>query len=133
MSAGAERVLVDTSAWIEAIRERGDRATRARVEELVLAGQARLCDFVLLELWNGARSHEDEETLRRIEADVERVETTAATWVRARRLAREARAAGLTTPAADLLVFACAAEHGLELLHRDAHLDRLARLAPVRK
>lgn len=128
MSPVADGVLVDSSAWIEALRERGDAATRRRVGELVAAGEARICDLVLVELWNGARGREDHETLRRIEADVEMVPTTAGVWSEARRLARESRSAGLTIPAADLVVAACAAEHRLGILHRDTHFDLLAKL-----
>jgi predicted nucleic acid-binding protein len=38
------------------------------------------------------------------------------------------RAAGLTVPVADVLVFACAKIHGVDLAHDDRHFDELAKL-----
>jgi hypothetical protein len=35
----------------------------------------------------------------------------------------------VTVPLADLLVFACAKVHGLEVAHDDAHFDELTKLA----
>jgi predicted nucleic acid-binding protein len=43
-------------------------------------------------------------------------------------LARRARAAGLSVPAADLLIVACARHHRVEFESLDAHFAELARL-----
>jgi predicted nucleic acid-binding protein len=49
-------------------------------------------------------------------------------WERAIRLADRGRASGVTVPLADLLIFACAKVHGLDVAHDDAHFDDLAKL-----
>ena len=46
-----------------------------------------------------------------------------------RLLADRARAAGVTVPLADLLIFACAKTHALEVAHDDTHFDDLKKLA----
>ena len=38
------------------------------------------------------------------------------------------RAAGVTAPVADLLIFACAREHRLDLAHDDSHFTQLEQL-----
>jgi predicted nucleic acid-binding protein len=38
------------------------------------------------------------------------------------------RASGVTVPLADLLIFACAKIHGLEVAHDDSHFDELLKL-----
>ena len=126
------RVLVDTSAWVETLRPDGDPAVRAAVSRAADDGRAVLCDMVLLELWNGAGDPREERLLRKLERLAPRVPTTAAVWDKARDLARECRRAGLTLPGADLLIAACARAHRLDLLHRDAHFDRLAALGAGR-
>jgi predicted nucleic acid-binding protein len=98
------------------------------VAALTVEGQAVLCDMVRIELWNGARSARDHRLLREIEEQLDTVATTPEVWAGARALARSSRAQGLTLPAADLLIAACAEHNGLELLHRDAHFDQLAAL-----
>jgi len=55
--------------------------------------------------------------------------TTPAVWDRAVRLTDRGRAAGVTAPLADLLIFACAKEqHGLDLAHDDSHFVQLEQL-----
>jgi len=120
--------LIDTSSWIDALRRDGDPAVRARVQALMQSGEAAWCDFVRLELWNGLRGVAERKQMEALEADVTLLPTIDAVWSRARELARRARAAGLTVPGADLLIAACAWEHGVAMEHDDAHLTALAAL-----
>lgn len=129
MSTGSEVTVIDTSCWIEAMRKRGDDTTRRRVGELLESGAARFTDMVRLELCNGLGGADQRRFLRQLEDLVETVPTTPAVWSEARSLAESARRRGVTVPATDVLVFAAARVHGLELLHRDAHFDRLAEVA----
>ncbi len=84
--------------------------------------------MVRLELWNGMSGDDEAAFLVELESVVATVPTTAEVWTEAFRLARRARAAGLTVRNADLLIFASARRHGLRLLHRDNHFDQLAKL-----
>jgi predicted nucleic acid-binding protein len=45
-------------------------------------------------------------------------------------LARRCRAAGVTVPATDVLIDACARRHGAALEQADADFDRIAKAAP---
>jgi predicted nucleic acid-binding protein len=123
-----QRVLVDTSAWIHALRRDGDSEIRSKVEAATVEGRAVLCDLVLLELWNGARGSEEQRMLQEMERELEKVPTTPAVWTLAVELARLCRQAGVTVPATDLLIAACAEHHGLGLLHRDGHYEQVARV-----
>ena len=123
-------VVVDTSCWVEALRRRGDGAVREQVAELVDAGRARFVDMVRLELWNGLTQEAPRRFLAELEEVVDCLPTPPEVWSRARQLGIRARAAGLSVPAADLLICATAAHHRAEILHRDAHFDALAKLVP---
>ena len=120
-----ERILIDTSAWVHALRRDGEAEVRAQVAALVTSGQAVFCDLVLLELWNGARGAQEQKVLRGLERDLEKVETTTEVWDLAVDLARRCRAAGVSAPATDLLVAAISRHHRLPLLHRDAHFEQI--------
>ncbi len=122
------RFLIDTSAWIETLRPGGQPAIRARVSELTTEDRAVLCDLVRVELWNGARGEGEIRLLREMEENLATVPTTPEVWDLARSWARLARGEGLTVPATDLLIAACAAHHGLGLVHQDAHFEKLAEL-----
>jgi predicted nucleic acid-binding protein len=122
------RFLIDTSAWIETLRPSGDPSVRARVSALTTEDRAVLCDLVRLELWNGARGAGEHRLLRELEQQLETVPTTPEVWDLASALARSARGKGLTVPATDLLIAACAKLHGLGLIHCDTHFDNLEKL-----
>lgn len=119
-------VLVDSSLWVHQLRKSGDPALRDRVNALLEQGEAAWCAVVRLELWRGVTTDAERKTLRRYEALLPDYEISADVWERAIRLADRGRASGLTVPLADLLIFACAEIHGLDIAHDDGHFDELA-------
>lgn len=121
-------VLVDSSLWVHQLRKGGDPAKRNRVNALLEAGEAAWCAVVRLELWRGVTSDAERKTLRRYQTLLPDYEISADVWDHAIRLAGRGRASGVTAPLADLLIFACAKAHGLDVAHDDAHFDELAAL-----
>jgi hypothetical protein len=120
--------LVDTSSWIHSLRPLGDAQVRARVERLVRSGDACWCAMVKLELWNGARKEHERRILKDMEDRLMELETTQGVWQLACELARKARQKGLTVPATDLLIAACARHHHVELEHSDEHFTALEKI-----
>lgn len=119
-------VLVDTSSWIHMLRPSGDRAVRFRVEAALTSGQACWCAPVQLELWNGARGIKERAVLGKLAETVPDLPIDEAVWEKAYDLARRARAKGVTVPAIDLIIAACAQHHGASLESSDADFDLLA-------
>jgi predicted nucleic acid-binding protein len=120
--------VVDTSSWIEQLRERGNPAVRERVNELLRRGEACWCPPVRLELWMGARGSHEKSVLHRYEQALPELEITTEVWEAAHDLARRARAAGITCPSPDVLIAACARSYGLEVEAHDAHFPKLMEL-----
>lgn len=125
-------VLVDSSLWVHQLRRSGDPALRDRVNAWLMDGRACWCPVVRLELWRGVTSDAERKALRAYEARLPDLAITPEVWEAAIRLADGGRAAGVTVPLADLLVFACARTHGVELAHDDRHFDQLNDLEPGR-
>lgn len=117
--------LIDTSSWIEALRTDGDSQVRSRVSTLMNEGRACLCDMVILELWNGARGDREKNNLRRLEEELEILNTDKGVWNTANKFARICRSNGVTVPATDLLVFAFATRHKIDLEHSDDHFEHI--------
>src|SRR5450432_2556995 len=113
--------LIDTSSWVHALRESGNEDVRRCVSHIVLSGDAVWCNVVRLELWNGARGHREKKRLKEFDDQLPRLEVDEKVWSLACSLARASRSAGLTIPAIDLLVFACARRHEAALDHCDDH------------
>lgn len=122
-------VLVDTSSWIHFLRPDGDADVRARVEAALRAGVACWCPLVRLELWNGASGERERKVLREFERLVTDLDIDTSTWSEACALARRCRSAGVTVPASDILIAACARQHGAEIEHADSDFDAIARVS----
>ena len=121
--------LIDSSLWVHQLRRNGHGEKRARVEALLLGGQAAWCPPVRLELWRGVRNEAERKALRDYGAILPDYPMPSEVWEMAVRLSDTGRRAGLTFPFADLLICACAKFHRLELAHADAHFEQMAALA----
>lgn len=125
--------LVDTSMWVQLLRHAGDPVLKVKLSELIRADEAAWCDAIRLELWRGARSPLDRNTLTRMEVELNRLPVDDHCWDLACNLADAGRKVGLQFPLPDLLIFACAKRHEVPLLHCDAHFDRLDTLWPANR
>ena len=119
-------VLVDSSSWIHLLRPDGDAEVRRRVEAALEAGDACWCAIVQLELWNGARGGREQEVLKRFSEVLPVLPMDDEVWSAAYELARRARSRGVTVPATDVAIAACARRHGAYLESADADFERLA-------
>ncbi|MYA40768.1 MAG: PIN domain nuclease [Gemmatimonadetes bacterium] len=132
-------LLVDTSSWIHFLRPDGDPGVHARVETALESGDACWCPLVQLELWNGARGAHERSVLREFARVLPELAISSEVWTKASELATQARARGVTAPATDVLIAACALHHGADLETADSDFDHLAavgdstRLAQVRE
>jgi predicted nucleic acid-binding protein len=121
-------VLIDSSLWIPSLRRAGSPECIAEVAERIRTGEAAWCAAVRLELWAGVRDERERKALGEFTASVIDLPIDGEVWERAIWFADRVRRKGRTMPYPDLLIFACARVHGVELLHRDKHFDQLAAL-----
>jgi len=122
-------VLIDSSSWIESLRLRGRMEVRQRVAAVLERGDAAWCNMIRLELWNGARGDREKRTLRDFEAVVVNLQIDEEVWKIAIALADRARKTGLSAPAGDLVILACARRHQVAIEHCDDHFRLLEQLA----
>ncbi|HEV7923801.1 MAG TPA: PIN domain-containing protein [Verrucomicrobiae bacterium] len=120
--------LVDTSSWVEYLRDR-ESTVGDSIEVLVLRGEAAWCHITLVELWHGVRGAKEKRELAEMENEIEHIPIDAAVWRLASSLALRSREKGINVPISDIIIAACAATHGLELEYCDNHFDALLPLA----
>ena len=107
------------------LRPSGDKAVRDRVTRALDAGEACWCPIIRLELWNGAGGDRDKKVLKDFERLLPELGIDNAVWSAAFDLARSA---GMSVPATDLLIAACARHHQGELEHADSDFSHLEKL-----
>lgn len=116
-------LIVDKSAWVRAT----EPAYASGWNALSAADRLRLCDVTILEVLVSARSASDARELERGLDAFPRVRMDATTFGAARAALRELAARGAhRLPVPDVLIAACAQQHGVGVLHLDRHFDVLA-------
>jgi len=123
--------LVDTSAWVEFLRDTGSDVC-GRVDVL-LAGDIVTCDPVRMEVLAGARNEIHLTDLRRLLARASVVATEAVDYEEAATLFRTCRRGGDTVrKLIDCLIAAVAIRADVPVLHADTDFDVLARHTTLR-
>jgi len=118
-------ILVDTSAWVEFLRDTGSPVCR-RVDELI-EGDIAVCDPVRMEVLAGARHEGHLSDLRRLLARGTAVPTVPGDYEDAAALYRACRRGGATVrKLVDCLIGAIAIRADLTVLHADADFEVLA-------
>ena len=119
-------VLIDASAWMEFLRDRGSTVCRC-VDEL-LDAEIAVCDTIRMEVLAGARDELHLQALRRLLARATVLPTDPAHFEEAAALFRRCRRQGETVRRLiDCLIAAVAIRSGAPILHRDGDFDVLAR------
>ena len=119
-------VLIDSSAWIEFLRDTGSPACR-HVDEL-LSREVAICDPIRMEVLAGARDESHLLNLRRLLALAVVIPMRPTDYEDAAALYRHCRRQGTTVrKLIDCLIAAVAIRAGTPILHHDADFDSLAR------
>lgn len=123
-------ILVDTSAWVEFLRDTGSSVCQ-RVDDL-LDDDIATCHPIRMEVLAGARDEQHLNDLRRLLARASLIPTRATDYEQAAALFRTCRRSGETVrKLIDCLIAATAIRLGLTVLHADGDFDVLERHTPL--
>jgi predicted nucleic acid-binding protein len=117
-------ILIDTSAWIEFFRRRGNIVVKSRVAGLVETGDAGFCGPVLYELLLGARPAETA-LVRQALGFCRLLDFPIEAWELGATLEKTMRLKGISIPCDDLLVAAAALHNDVPLYSTDKHFQTL--------
>ncbi len=111
-------ILIDTSAWVEFLRNTGSQICE-QVDRL-LERETYVCEPVVMELLAGARNDAQLTELRRLLARCTTLQTTSADFEMAAAIFRQCRRGGKTPrKMLDCLIAAIAIRNDASLLHCD--------------
>ncbi|HXV62436.1 MAG TPA: PIN domain nuclease [Vicinamibacteria bacterium] len=124
-------ILVDTSAWIEFLRNT-DSPVCNRVDRL-LAGEVATCDAIRMEVLAGARDEAHLHRLRRLLARAAVLPMTPVHYEQAASIYRHCRREGETVrKLMDCLIAAVAISADVPILHLDSDFDAIERHTELR-
>jgi len=123
-------IIVDTSAWVEFLRDTGSKVCDC-VDDL-LDGDLAICDAISMEVLAGARHEQHLTQLRGLLARATLVPIIAEDYDQAAALYRTCRRNGETVrKLIDCLIAAVAIRSSAPVLHADADFAALARHTPL--
>lgn len=123
--------LIDTSAWVEFLRDTGSPICQ-RVDDL-LAAEIATCDPIRMEVLAGARDEQHLQQLRRLLARASILSTEPVDYDAAAALYRACRQQGRTVRRLiDCLIAAVAIRCEVPILHMDTDFDVLAQHTALR-
>jgi len=119
-------VLIDTSAWLFALKKDFHPAIKARIEDRLLESDVAINGMIELELLGGTRSEKEYNRLKsRLEA-LYYVEADRSLWYLAAKFAFDLKRKGLNIPYPDIFIAASALKEEAVLIHADSHFDLIA-------
>jgi|SRR3989338_4114517 len=123
----AKLALVDTSAWIEYLK-RTSHPIAKEIESALLFNTAAICQLVLAELIQGAKSEKEIVLIMDLVLVVKVLKESESTWQQAGFLANKLRKRGKTISLIDCYLAVLAKENKAMILTLDKHFSMIADL-----
>ncbi|MEW6455392.1 MAG: PIN domain-containing protein [Acidobacteriota bacterium] len=116
-------VIVDTSAWIFALRKNYNLKIKNRIEQLLRDNEIAIIPIIKLELLAGTRTEKEFSRLKmRLDA-LTQVEIDEEKWQEAYKIAFQLRRKDIDIPFIDIIIISCAKIVGALIVHADKHFD----------
>lgn len=125
----ADLTCVDTSAWIEYLRDSRHPVVQV-TRELLVAARVCVADVVLGELFQGVRSPREQAIIEEFAQTLPILSGTPLTWKAAGQLAADARRHGKTLHLIDCYLASLVRERHAPFLTCDRHFEALQSLLP---
>lgn len=119
-------ILVDTSAWIFALRKNPFLKLKNRIDHLLEIDSVLTLGMIKLELLGGTKTKEEFDRLKSRLIALYEITTDSESWESASQLAFNLQRKELTIPYTDILIASAAIEAQAIVLHADLHFDLIA-------
>ena len=117
-------ILVDTSAWVEAMKRQG-REIKAEIDSLIAADEVATTEIIIAELLQGSRTEEEYRDWQETLDALHYFPTDRDIWERAARISYELRRRGQTTGLSDLVIAVIALDNDLPIYAIDTDFVRV--------
>jgi len=116
-------VLIDTSAWLFALRRDFHQEIKNRIDSLLLESEVAINGIIKLELLGGTRTEKEYKRLKTRLDSLYYIESTESLWNFACMMAFKLKRKGVTLPYTDIFIAASAIVNNALLIHADSHFE----------
>jgi len=119
-------ILIDTSAWLFALKKEFHPVIKERIGQLLVESDVAICGVIALELLGGTKSEKEYLRLKSRLDSLFYIESDKLLWDFASKLAFDLKRKGMSIPYADIVIAASALKERAILVHADSHFDSIA-------
>ena len=127
-----DKVIIDTSAWIESFRPQSENTFINLVKDLILKGRILVPGIIKTELLRGTKTEKEYDRLNDLLKGLEYLPVSDNFWERLSRFSFSLFRKGVTVPLIDTYIALLSIENNVSILHRDKHFDLIAEKVPLK-
>ena len=125
-----DKVLIDTSIWVEFFRKRNS-AVSTKLREYLKLDQVCYAGPIFVELYQGGKTHREIEVLDQLFHTIHYVDITRSHYHHAGVVSQQAAGEGKVFSTIDVILAVLAHDEGLSLFSLDHHFQDISRYCPV--
>ncbi len=127
-----DKVIIDTSAWIESFRPQSDKTFIYLVKDLILKGRVLVPGIIKTELLRGTKNQKEYNKLNDLLKGLEYLPVSEVFWEKLSQFSFKLFRKGVTVPLTDTYIALLSIENDASILHRDKHFDLIAEKVPLK-
>ena len=121
-----DKVIIDTSAWIESFRPQSDKEFSNLVKDLILNGRVLIPGIIKTELLRGTKNKKEYNRLNDLLKGLDYIPVADNFWEKLSKFSYGLFKKGITVPLIDTYIALLCIENNALLLHCDKHFDLIA-------
>ncbi len=116
-----DRVLIDTSAWIESFKKTGNKSLQHLIIKTLDSSRVATTNIIILELLQGCRDKKEYAEMKMRLESLELLPANGEVWDMAYTAGYNLKKNGITVPTVDLIIASIAKAYDYTLIHHDKH------------
>lgn len=116
-----DRILIDTSAWIESFKKTGNKSLQQLIIKTLDSSQVATTNIIMLELLQGCRDKKEYAEMKMRLESLELLPANGKVWDTAYNAGYNLKKNGITIPTIDLIIASIAKSYDYTLIHHDRH------------
>ncbi|MDN3515452.1 MAG: PIN domain nuclease [Candidatus Brocadia sp.] len=116
-----DRILIDTSAWIESFKKTGNKNLQQLIIKTLDSSQVATTNIVILELLQGCRDKKEYAEMKLRLESLELLPANGKVWDTAYNAGYNLKKNGITIPTIDLIIASIAKAYDYTLIHHDRY------------
>ena len=127
-----DKVIIDTSAWIESFRPQSEKTFINLVKDLIFKGRILVPGIIKTEILRGTKNKKEYNQLNDLLKGLEYLPVSDDFWEKLSLFSFRLFRKGVTVPLTDTYIALLGIENNASILHRDKHFDLIAEKVPLK-